>query len=422
MTYRPRPSDWMRVAVVGLVLVGWGVAAHSYPITVVSAFAPAPPAPHRGGAPWPMASHDVGHSGRSPNQGPTTGRLRWIRRLEGNVTPGPVVGVDGTIYLASNAGILHALDPATGADIWTVKAEGESGTDLSASPAILDSGVIAWPTSGHAVQGVSPQGKVLWTVDLPAIATSPMPLGNRLYVMSMDGSLTAVELADDDRSARIAWTISLGSITYASPAISSTGLIVTNVGNDAVGLRDRGAKPEVVWRTRLGTLSEISPAIGPGGTVVTGGNDRWIQQLSATGRLLARYNRDLESYSSPVVTDGVVVQGNHHAAVVALDLRKGEYRLRVQHRVDRPGRGVGIWTAPVLDRDANIYVGTQSGQINAWSWSGRRLFTVDAGSAFVDSYPALTADGALIVGDTNGVVRAIADDGNLPASAPAPAR
>ncbi len=174
MTYRPRLSDWMRVAVVALVLVGWGVAAHSYPITVVSASAPATPAPDRGGAPWPMASHDVGHSGRSPNPGPTTGRLRWIRRLEGNVTPGPVVAADGTIYLASNAGILHALDPATGADIWTVKAEGESGTDLSASPAILDSGVIAWPTSGHAVQGVSPEAESCWIQrSLPPVTTVP---------------------------------------------------------------------------------------------------------------------------------------------------------------------------------------------------------------------------------------------------------
>ncbi len=46
------------------------------------------------------------------------------------------------------------------------------------------------------------------------------------------------------------------------------------------------------------------------------------------------------------------------------------------------------------------------------------LFDLDAGpDATVDSYPALTGDGALIVGDTTGLVRAVADDGTLPSTA-----
>jgi len=376
---------------------------------------PGPPdAEH--GSPWPVASHDVGHSGRSAHAGPTTGMLRWVRRLDGDVTPGPVVGADGTIYLATNAGTLHALDPRTGQDRWVVRSGGTTTTDLSSSPAVLDSGVVVWATPSGAVRGIAPDGRQLWSIDLSAAGTSPAPIGDRLYVMSVDGSLTAIGLTDGGRSAAVAWTMDLGTTSYSSPAVSPDGLVAVNVDDQAVGVRDQGRHGSVAWRFTLGALSEISPAIGPGGSVVTGANDRWIVHLTPEGRLIARYDRELESYSSPVVTGEEVVQGNHHAAVVAFDLRAGVRRLRVQRRVDRPGRGVGVWTAPVLDRDARIYVGTQSGQIVGWTWTGHRLFAIDAGAATIDSYPALTADGALIVGDTDGIVRAVADDGTLPGS------
>ena len=79
---------------------------------------------------------------------------------------------------------------------------------------------------------------------------------------------------------------------------------------------------------------------------------------------------------------------------------------------------LAVWTSPVVDRDANVYFGTRSGQIVGFSWTGRLLFDIDAGStATIDSYPAITGDGALIVGDTDGVVRAVADDGTLPPDA-----
>ena len=99
---------------------------------------PAQPAGHAVWAPWPSALHDARHGGAAEGIGPAAGTIRWRRRLEGPVTPGPVVGPDGTIYVASNAGVLHALDPATGKDRW-VYDSGQSnlGDDLSVSPLVL---------------------------------------------------------------------------------------------------------------------------------------------------------------------------------------------------------------------------------------------------------------------------------------------
>ncbi len=368
-----------------------------------------------------MAFRDVRHSGQSTAIGPTTGQLRWVRRFEGNVTPGPVVGRDGTVYLASNAGVLHALDPVTGADRWVLDGGSPSGGDLSASPAVLDSGVVVWP-SGASLLGVSPTGRQLWAMEFGAMVTSPMPVGDRVYVMSMDGELHAVGLIEDGRSARRRWDLRLGGSSYATPAISHDGTIVTNVDNDVVAVADRGGRGEERWRRDLGVLSEISPAIAGDGTVVTGGNDQWIQTFDADGGSARRFDREAQSYSSPIVTDsGIVLQGNHRAAVVGVDLATGRHRLLVRRAVRRPGRSVGVWTAPVIDRDANVYFGTRSGHIVGFSWRGRLLFDIDAGeTATIDSYPAITGDGALIVGGTDGVVRAIADDGTLPPGAVSP--
>ncbi|MCW2652933.1 MAG: hypothetical protein QOE41_1558 [Mycobacterium sp.] len=60
---------------------------------------------------WPAALHHARHSGASASSGPTAGVPRWQRHVEGGLTPGPVVGPDGTIYAASNGGVLHASTP-----------------------------------------------------------------------------------------------------------------------------------------------------------------------------------------------------------------------------------------------------------------------------------------------------------------------
>jgi PQQ-like domain len=98
-------------------------------------------------APWPMALFDARHTGTSSATGPGTGHVEWTRDLGGNITPGPVVGADGTIYVATNAGVLHALDSSTGADQWTFTGQGTSTGpgQLSTSPLVLLAGDVLWP-------------------------------------------------------------------------------------------------------------------------------------------------------------------------------------------------------------------------------------------------------------------------------------
>ncbi len=58
-----------------------------------------------------------------------------------------MVAADGTIYESASDGVLHALDPATGADKWTFNGGGSlaNNQDLSTSAAIFGDGTIVWP-------------------------------------------------------------------------------------------------------------------------------------------------------------------------------------------------------------------------------------------------------------------------------------
>jgi outer membrane protein assembly factor BamB len=301
-------------------------------------------------APWPQAGHDARRSGASSSTGPRTAALRWTRRLEGNVTPGPVIGPGGTIYAASNEGTLHALDPRTGTDLWTFKPSGSYGIDLSTSPAVLASGTLLWPGPG-ALYALDAKGTLLWKES----PTDP----HRAY------------------------------------ETAGTHLFALDDG-------------KVAWRQDLGSTSEVSPAVAPDGTVVAASNDPVTRAFSPAGREVWRYDRHAETYSSPVVTDdGIAYFGDHHAVVTGLDVTTGKVVARYQGPREKPkdGRSIGIWTSPVIDSTHAVYWGSRSGHLHAVDAAGKQLFDLDTG-ATLDSYPAL-GDGLLVVGVTDGRLLAV---------------
>ncbi|MEO7980701.1 MAG: PQQ-binding-like beta-propeller repeat protein [Sporichthyaceae bacterium] len=359
-------------------------------------------------APWPQALHDAQHSGAATVEGPVTGHVRWTRRLEGNVTPGPVVGADGTIYAASNAGVLHALDPATGADRWTLDGGAAYGIDQSTSPAVLPDGSVLWPGPHNTLWSVTPAGAVRWQLALSGTVTSPAATADGDVVVG-DSSGRLVGLRPTASGPGVAWDVELGEGSYGSPVIAADGRTAfQSVVSGVVAVRDG----TVLWRSRAPRATvEVSPAVGPDGTVVIGTNDPFQYGLDPDdGHVRWTYRRGPWTYSSPGVTrDGIVYFGDHANRVTGLDAVTGLpiYRHQGSTARDHP-RSIGIWTSVLVDAAHRVYVGTRQGLVYAADRDGKRLWQVDAG-ATVDSYPALTADGTLLVGVTDGRLLAIGD-------------
>jgi len=352
-------------------------------------------------SPWPMALHDAAHTSTSSAVGPRTGTILWKRDLGGNVTPSPVIGTDDTIYLASNAGILHALDPTTGADRWTFDGGGPFGgeTDLSTSPLILASGSVLWPGPDHVLYELSPSGERVWSHTFSGNLLSPVRKGSTVYVVSMSGTVSAVRVGGP--VPEIAWTIGLGRRSFGAPVIGHDGLVVTTVDRSVVAVADHGAHGTVAWRHALDAAIEVSPSLDSRGDVLVTTNAGSVFDFSPSGRRLWHERVGAESYSSSSVTAGNLLYfGDNRGELHVLQASTGHQV--AQHRLGTRG----LWGAQAFDRDGDVYAGTQSGAIVGLGASGHQLFRVQA-TGPIDSYPAITGNGVLIVGDQSGRVYAI---------------
>ena len=353
-------------------------------------------------APWPSELHDARHSGSATTAGPTTGQIRWRRTLAGGVTEGAVVGAKGTIYVASDAGILHAIDQSTGKDRWTYNAHATTRTDLSVSPLVLPDGTVLYPTPAARLVALSAGGRLLWTQPLPGRPTSPVTAnGTRVYVGDDSGGVSAISIHPGGGHS-LAWTIRTRGVSYASVVTNGAGRVYTTSGSSLVAIDDHGARADIAWRAdpHDGQV-EVSPGLAPDGTVVLGTNQQTEWAYHPDGSLAWHVGGRAETYSSPAVTaSGLAYVADHSSQVHVYDVRTGTDR--ATYRIG----GAEIWSSTVVDKDYRVYFADQNGNVYGVSPAGAVLFDVNLGAP-VDAYPALTADGALIIGASNGTLVAI---------------
>lgn len=357
--------------------------------------------PPSGYSAWPEAQHDARHSSESSVQGPQGGRLRWKAALGGPATEGPVIGPTGTIYEASDAGVLHAINPLTGAIRWSFNGGGPLvGADLSTSSAVLPDGTVVWPGSNDTVFGVSSSGTLLWKVKVSGSPLSPIIANSKdIYVMTASGSLSAIAISAHSAAAR--WTIPLGATSFGSPVIRPDGVVETTVDNTLVAVQDNGSSAKVLWRYTLTKSDEVSPTVTPANVTILGTNDGYEFAISPTGSVNWKFQINTYSYSSPGVSSaGSAYFGDNHGNLSIVNVKSG-----APVRVDHAPVGQ-IWTAPVIDRSGDVYFGTNSGNVYGFDAAGHQLFNVATG-ALAASYPALSSDGDLLIASHSGYLYSI---------------
>ena len=384
------------MAVIGVLIAGCAAPAPPSvppdPLPVTSAGTPS-------WTPWPSAQHDARHSGASSTDGPTTGSVRWRRELGAGISSGPVVARDGTIYAAANDGVLHAIDPATGSDRWTVAAGSGTGGDLSTSPLVLPDGTVLVGAGGPELVAVSAAGAVVWRVGLPGTPTSPVTVdGTRVYVGDRGGHVSAVDVTAHRR----VWTVGVGPSSYGSVVTDGAGRLYTTSGSSLVAVDDRGDTGAVAWTADPHDgITEVSAGLGPDGTVLLGTNGRreWAYHRDGTP---AWNTPRVITYSSPGVTaDGLAYVADHSGRVQVLSVSDGT--VRATYQLEPPQQ---IWTAVAVDRSHRAYFGTLDGRLVGLAPDGSPLLDVTLGSS-VYGYPALTGDGAVVAGSRDGVLVAV---------------
>nr|WP_306765352.1 PQQ-binding-like beta-propeller repeat protein [Solirubrobacter soli] len=327
----------------------------------------------------------------------------FARALEGAVVPGPALARDGSVLAASNAGILHALDPRTGHDRWTFDGSGPYGVDLSTSPLVRSDGTILWPGPGHRLYALDGRGLRLWSLGFASMPLTPAAgRDDTVYVMETAGVLHALTVTA--RGVRERWRLRVGTgLSYGSPTVGADGRVYTTIGRDLVAVDDRPRRAHVAWRFAAAADVEVSPAVATDGTIVLGTNDRFQYGVAPDGRERWRVRRDVWTYSSPLVTpDGLVRYGDHRGRVFTVEAANGRVR-----RIDQAHGQV--WTRPALDARGTVVVGTHAGEIFGFAGDGRRVLHVRTGGS-VESYPVSGPDGTTYLGSEDGRLYAVRPD------------
>ena len=116
----------------------------------------------------------------------------WTASLTGDVTHTPAVA-DGTVFVATTAGKVYALESSTGAQRWVA----DLGVNITAAPTVAGETLLIGTEDGVVLGVDANTGAVIWDFKTGnKIIASPIVAGDTMYVASNDGRLYAVGAAE----------------------------------------------------------------------------------------------------------------------------------------------------------------------------------------------------------------------------------
>ncbi len=347
---------------------------------------------------------DRRHTGRSPHRGPASAELRWRFVTENPdhhddpaISAQPVLAADGTIYVGAHDHYFYALTP-DGALRW----KRDLGDRVWATAFVDDAGNVYVGSDADFLYALSPTGALLWKLPTEgdvdtAVAQAPdgtlrVAAGSDLWAVRTNGT--------------VLWRFRARAKIYAAPAIDEDGTTYVSAQDDHVyAISEDGV---MRWSFRAGKDVDGGPAVGDDGTVYVGGDDGKVVALDARGR--PRWTTSVGGYVRAPVglgLDGSVLVGTFgpRPRIVALDGATGAERWYFPVTIADSAE-VGISSAPLIDRDGNVYCGAHDDFLYAIDAEGRLRWVLETGGD-VDSAPVLGPDGTLYVGSDDGVLYAV---------------
>lgn len=205
------------------------------------------------------------------------GRARW--RLRDHPHAAGLLLAEGTLVAAALDGTVRGLDPATGAERWTLRPDTLAA--FHASPIALGDGrALVADDRGRATALEAATGRVVWTADVGApVYATPAVGGGRAFVPTTRGALVALDAA----TGTLLWT-------------------------------QRAARPEIRFAT---------PATTADAVVVGASDGRLVHLDAATGGVRWTFETDGHVAAAPLVAGGVVYAGTLDERLVAVDLETG---------------------------------------------------------------------------------------------------
>jgi outer membrane protein assembly factor BamB len=206
------------------------------------------------------------------------GHSLWSTPL-GGIPGAPALGGDGTIYIGSSNGALHAIGP-DGASRWSYPSNGWA----RAMPVVSGTTVYGGTETG-ALFALNASGQQLWRVELGTETIGlAAGLDGILYATTADGSLHAI---GPDGALR--WSTPLGGGRPTAPAAGPDGRIYVGAENGRLSVIAPGG--QIAGSFNLQAPLSIAPLVGRDGAIyVAVGDKRDSVVAFGTQALKERYN------------------------------------------------------------------------------------------------------------------------------------
>lgn len=316
---------------------------------------------------------------------------------------------DGRLFAADQAGLLRAIDAASGEELWQV----ELDTPVSSGLTAVAGRVYVGTRNGEVLALDQEDGGVIWRARVSSeVLAPPQANSSLLVVQSVDGAVTALDRASGEE--RWVYTSSQPALTLRGTGTPQVIEQVTFAGfanGRLVTLDNRSG--QALWDMRVAVpqgRSEVERLVDldgkplltrDGRLYVTSYNGRLLALEATSGEIL--WARDASSYLSPLLVGDTLFTVNEASHILALDalsgrvlwesdalegrwltspafvdgrIALGDYQGYV-HLLDadngeivgrRDVGGDGISLAPIAD-DQRLYVLTDDGEVNAFEVS-----------------------------------------------------
>ena len=176
-------------------------------------------------ADWPMLRGSAAHTGYVEAELPRSFRLEWAVEFQGERIGSAVepIVANGTLFIGTQSGTLHALDPADGTERWSVPVRGA----ILQSPAAHRNRVFVASVSGHIHALDATSGAPAWRHAGPfgGYSAAPILADETLIIGSRSGEFLCLDVKDG--AVRWRKELRVPIRQTAAAAVDSTRVYVT---------------------------------------------------------------------------------------------------------------------------------------------------------------------------------------------------
>jgi len=237
------------------------------------------------------------------------GNFAWTTETDGTAATPLLISADGqTLYAGTDKEQLDAYAASDGHKLWSAPLGGIPG-----APALGSDGTIYVGSSDGALHAIGSDGAPRWRYPSNGwVRAMPAVSGPTIYGGTDTGAVFALDAGGTQR-----WRLELGAETIGLAGGPDGTLYATSANGTLHALAPDGAPR---WSTPLGGGRPTAPAAGPDGRIYVGAKDGRLRVVAAGGQIAGSFSLQAPLSIAPLVgRDGAVyvAVGDRKDAVVA---------------------------------------------------------------------------------------------------------